>query len=200
MKKTIAGITGGIGSGKSVISRMLKAMGYPVFAADEESKKILDHDPEVRRQVIALLGSAAYAAEGSADRQFIAGIVFTDPSKLEALNQILHPVVRRHFLAWAEAQKGNLVFKEAAILFESGSYSDMDLVIGVTAPDAVRIQRVMDRDGKTEDEVRTIMNRQMPTEELISRCDFVIENDGQQLVIPQLLHILDKIRERQTAA
>lgn len=200
MKKTIAGITGGIGSGKSLVSRVVQAMGYPVYAADEESKKILDADPEVRRQVAALFGSAAYTAAGIADRGYIAGIVFADPVKLEALNRILHPLVRRHFLAWAAAQPGNVVFKEAAILFESESYRDMDIVIGVTAPEAVRIQRVMDRDGKTEAEIRAVMSRQMPTDELVKRCDFVIQNDGRQMVVPQVLHILDMIRKRQSAA
>jgi dephospho-CoA kinase len=195
MKPIQVGITGGIGSGKSVVCQVLKVLGIPVYNADEESKKILDSDEKVIEAVIHLIGPDAYVSKGCANRTYIAGVVFNHPEKLQALNAILHPAVQDHYRNWVTTHKDSaVVAKEAAIMFESGSYKDMNAVVAVTAPLEIRINRVVERDGKNRNEIQKIIERQLSQDEVVKRSDFVICNDDQQLVIPQLLQILEKIK------
>ncbi len=182
------GITGGIGSGKSTVCKIFESLGVPVFRADDISRKLLDEDADVKKQVAELLGNEVIK-NGKPDRKKIAELVFNNPDKLKGLNAIIHPKVRDSLAKWAEQQKAAFVIEEAAILFESGAYKNMDAVIVVSAPQDVRIKRVMDRDKVTEASVKERIKNQLSEEERRNRADFIIENDGKQLIIPQALEI-----------
>ena len=195
MKKLVVGITGGIGSGKSVVARIMSTLGYPVYNADDEAGNILEKDQKVIDAVKKLIGEKAYSDTGKPDRVFISSVVFNDRDKLESLNTIIHPAVQTHFMNWVEKNTSScLVFKEAAIMFESGSYKAMNRVIAVTAPQQLKISRVMERDGKTEAQVKKIIDKQLPQDELEAKSDFVIVNDENQLLIPQVIAVLDKLK------
>lgn len=195
MKPILAGITGGIGSGKSVVAKIVKTMGFRVYDADDEAGKILETDPEVKASVNNLIGEKSFLPDGSPDRQYISSVVFNEPVKLQALNSIIHPAVQLHFRNWvAKFSYNEILFKEAAIMFESGSYKEMDCVIAVFAPEQLRIQRVKLRDQKSEEQIRKIISKQLAAEELMQRSDYVIQNDEIHLVIPQVLDVLNKIR------
>lgn len=194
MNKLLIGITGGIGSGKSVIARIIKTLGFPVYDADDEAGRILETDPQVIGAVKDLIGANSFLPNGMPNRPFIASVVFNAPEKLQALNAIIHPAVHSHFHNWVkENDQSTLLFKEAAIMFESGSYKDMNYIIAVTAPKNIRITRVMIRDQKSETQVQQIINKQLAETELVKRSDFVIVNDEKQLVIPQVLSVIEKL-------
>ncbi|MCS6929919.1 MAG: dephospho-CoA kinase [Saprospiraceae bacterium] len=186
------GITGGIGSGKTTVCRLFAALGIPVYDADYWAKWLVEHDPHVREAVRTLLGDEAYDAEGRYNRSYVAQRVFSDPHLLHALNTIVHPAVERHSGNWHEQQRASgcpYTLKEAALLVESGNYRSLDALVVVTAPEAVRIQRVMQRDGLSEDAVRARMQRQMSDVEKIALADYVIVNDGHHALIPQVWKI-----------
>jgi len=194
MKPRLVGITGGIGSGKSTISKCLQTMGYLVFNADDQASIALDHNLEVVQYVKDMLGSEAYHINGKANRAFIASKVFSDSQLLKQLNTVLHPVVRNMFDDWAAAHKGEkILFKEAAILFESGANKQVDEVIGVIAPESVRLRRVMKRDNRSEKEILDIMARQMNQDELAAKCQHIIINDDHTPVMTALLELLKKL-------
>jgi len=195
MKPLQIGITGGIGSGKSIVCQALKVLGIPVYNADEASKMLLETNPDVIHSVTELLGNDAYHPDGKANRGYIAGIIFSNPDKLQGLNSILHPAVQRDYRNWVMTKTSStIVVKEAAIMFESGSHKDMDTVIVITAPDELRISRVMKRDGKSREDVQKIMTQQLSQDEVVKRSDFVIVNDNEHLVIPQILKIIGDIK------
>jgi dephospho-CoA kinase len=189
------GLTGGIGSGKSIVARIFEVLGVPVYYADEEARKLYTSDPSLKEQIIAHFGTASYV-EGQLDRKYIADIVFNDKAKLELLNSLVHPATIRNAENWLKAQTTPYAIKEAALIYESGSQRDLDLVIGVFAPASVRIQRVMARDKVSEDEVRKRMGNQLEDRILRRLCDLTIENDDRQLVIPQVLEIHQHILSR----
>lgn len=171
----IIGLTGGIGSGKSSIAKHIESLGIPVYIADTEAKKILD-TADVIAKVIALFGDDILEKD-KIDRKKIAALVFQDPEKLKKYNAIIHPEVYLHFQNWVKQHNNYpLVVKEAAILFESGSYKDCDKIILVTAPKENRIQRVMKRDAVTREAVEQRMSHQWDDETKKSMSDFVIEN------------------------
>jgi len=189
----LLGITGGIGSGKSLVSKVFSVLGVPVYEADARGKWLLNHDPEVRAQVQELLGAQVYNTEG-ADRKKIAAVVFNQPEKLEGLNQIVHPAVGRDFASWVEAhQKHPYLLKEAAILFESGANKGLDKIILVTAPEEIRLQRVQQRDAASAEEVRARMERQWTDERKIPLSDYRLINDGKTMLLPQIIHIHQSI-------
>ena len=185
------GITGGIGSGKSVVSKIFKTMGIPVFDADAVAKNIMQVDDQLKQQVIETFGKDTYK-DGVLDRKHLANIVFHDPFQLEKLNAIVHPATIRAAGEWMKKQISDYVIKEAALLFEAGTAGDLDYIIGVYAPMHVRIQRVMQRDGVTRDEVLTRMDRQISEEIKMRLCDFVVKNDGLTMLIPQVLELHEK--------
>ena len=188
------GITGGIGSGKSTVCSFFSVMGIPVFEADRVAKKLMVTDSEIREKLIRLFGSAVYLPDATIDRKFLAGIVFKDPSLLAQLNGIVHPVVRKTFFDWCEKQQSSYIIHEAAILFESGFYKMMDKTITVVTSENERIQRVMKRDGITLELVKERIKNQWSDEERIKLADFVIGNNDDQLIIPQIIEIDKKIR------
>lgn len=192
MKTKIIGLTGGIGSGKTTIAKYFETLGIPVYIADEEAKKILDL-PETAHKIAAAFGEEVLT-KGKPDRKKLAAAVFNNTKKLELLNSIIHPKVRQHFLQWVEANSNKkIVIKEAAILFESGSYKDCDAVILVTAPKEVRIQRVMQRDNTTKEEVLERMSNQWEDEKKEALSDYVITNITLESAKRQAEEIIKKI-------
>ena len=184
------GITGGIGSGKSTVCGIFSRLGIPVFNADQESKNLLDSDPALRKLIRQNFGKSIYKASGAVDRKKLAAIVFADPARLNLLNSLVHPAVKRRFSAWVSEQTNvPYVIKEAAILFESGSWKDVDHVVTVLSPRELRISRVMQRDGIARSLVEERMSHQMSEEEKVKRSGSVIYNDEKKMVLPQVLKL-----------
>ena len=188
------GITGGIGSGKSVVSGLFCVMGIPVYNADAESKRIVNEDPEVRAELVSLFGPAIFGAEGQLDKQMLAGFIFTDKEYLLQVNGIIHPAVSRDFFAWSNLQGASIVAIESAILFDSGFDRLVDVAINVSAPTDQCLNRVMLRDDLSRQEVLNRMNNQMTDIQRISLADYSILNDGIHPIIPQVTQILDLLR------
>ncbi|MCO5260071.1 MAG: dephospho-CoA kinase [Crocinitomicaceae bacterium] len=174
------GITGGIGSGKSKVCQLIEELGYPVYYSDVESKKIVNAHPKVRQQLIALLGEDVYL-NNELNRPFLASKIFNNDFLREKVNQIIHPIVQFEFKKWLETQNNSIVFNEAAIMIEVGTYKELDFIVLVTAPEELKIKRVMERDGVTKEEVVLRMSKQLSDEEKIKYADFVIYNDGASL-------------------
>lgn len=193
------GVTGGIGSGKTTVCRIFETLGIPVYYADHWAKWLIEHDPELRQGIIGLFGPEAYTGDGAYNRTYVAGRVFADKKLLQSLNALVHPCVEAHSRAWHEQQRGTgcpYTLREAALLVESGGYRFLDALIVVTAPEELRIRRVMERDGMNEDAVRARLQNQMPEAEKVALADFVIHNDGQRALIPQVLAIHRVLLER----
>ena len=189
----IIGLTGGIGSGKSVVAKVFATLGIPVFNADEEAKKIMQESPLIKAKLMEQFGADIYDASGL-QKEKLAGIVFNDPFQLQLLNAIVHPITIQAAKDWAAKQNSPYVIKEAALIFESGSADGLFKVIGVTAPLTIRKQRVMQRDGITKDQVEARMRNQISDTIKMRLCDYVIQNDNQHMVIPQVLEIDKAIR------
>ena len=187
------GITGGIGSGKSVVSRLFAILGAPVYDSDSRARWLMEHDARLRTQLRAAFGAAAYNAAGQLDRPFLARTVFADPARLAQLNELVHPRVGDDFAAWSDVQQVGgqaYVLKEAALLYESGAYRQLDRIITVAAPLALRQARVLARDPhRTAADVQHIISRQLPEEEKLARADYVVDNDETQLLLPQALRL-----------
>ena len=190
---TMIGLTGGIGSGKSVVAKVFATLGIPVFNADEEAKRIMQTSAEIKTKLIEQFGSDIYNAHGL-DKEKLAAIVFNDPYQLQLLNAIVHPVTIQAAKDWAAKQNSLYVIKEAALIFESGAADGLFKVIGVTAPLSLRTYRVMQRDGITKDQVDARMRNQISDTIKMRLCDYVIDNNNQQMVLPQVLEIDKAIR------
>lgn len=188
------GITGGIGSGKTTVCKVFRVLGIPVFEADTTAKQLMNTDAELRKKLIGLFGTAVYQPDQTIDRKYLAGIVFTNPSLLAQLNELVHPVVRKAFEEWYLIQHSPYVLHEAAILFESGFYRMMDKTITVVTSEKQRIERVVKRDRLTVELVKQRMKNQWSDDEKIKLADFVIGNNDRELIIPQIVEIDKKIR------
>jgi dephospho-CoA kinase len=186
------GVTGGIGSGKSTVCAIFKCLEVPVFNADETGRRLLSEDSDVIGQVQHIFGKEVLVG-GKPDRQKIAEIVFTDPEKLAQLNVVIHPAVRKSFNDWADKQTSLYVIDEAAILFETGIYKQLDFTVLVTAPEQLRIQRVMQRDGMDEASVRSRMKNQWSDEDKRKTASFVIINDDINPLLPRVMEIHNAI-------
>lgn len=187
------GITGGIGSGKSTVCAVFETLGIPVYYADAETKKLYTQNSGLKAEIVKAFGPDVYF-NGQLDRAKLAAMVFSNKEKLDQLNHIVHPFVLQDFENWCKLHETkHYVIKEAAIMFESGSYKQMDVIIGVVAPEEIRIQRTMKRDGLSREEVVQRINKQMPTDELIKRCRFVVENSGNDSLIIQVLNLHKKL-------
>ena len=189
----VVGLTGGIGSGKSTIAKAFAALGIAVFNSDEQAKALIATDTQVKERIIAAFGEEAYQ-NGEYNRAYIAQIVFNNSEKLAILNGIVHPALAEYFKQWAKKQTSPYVLKEAAILFESGSYKDCDYIITVTAPEEVRIARVMARDHCTEAQVRARMAQQWSDAQRIALSDAVIENVDLESAKEQVKRINEELR------
>lgn len=169
------GLTGGIGSGKTTIAKMFEELGVSVYISDKEAQNLIETDTRIKSKIKSSFGELAYV-NGRYNRAYIAEIVFKQRNKLQEINDIVHPEVAKHFAQWKALQKSPYVIKESAILFESGAYRDCDFIITVTAPEAERIRRVIERDGVTENSVRERMQNQWSDERKIGLSDEVIDN------------------------
>ncbi len=197
MKKTLQiGLTGGIGSGKSTVAKMFETLGVPVYYADDRSKFILQNNPSVKEKIVKEWGGAVLDATGKIDKKALAGMVFSQADELKKLNAILHPLVALDYLQWFSQQHDvPYVIKEAAILIESGSYKNCDKIIMVVAPESVAIARVIQRDAVSAEQVKQRIANQMAPEEKIKFATFVIHNDAQKMLIPQVLEIHHQIEK-----
>ena len=194
------GITGGIGSGKSTVCRIFSTLGVPVYEADLRARRLMNTHPEIIREVKELLGAESYLPDGKLNRAFVGNEVFSDESKLTQLNQIVHPRTAEDFETWyskiSPDTPWKFVVKEAAILFESGAYQHTDFVIQIYAPKRMRMQRVAQRDSLSPDQVLKRMDKQWPESQKLLLADQVIYNDGQHLVIPQVLRLAQSLQQR----
>jgi dephospho-CoA kinase len=181
----IVGITGGIGSGKSTVCEVFKAFGVAVFHADDEAKRVYDDFPEVLEKVRGIFGSEVFH-HGKLNKSALAVSAFGSPEKLKQLNALVHPYVAHKFKVWMSDQSGPYVLREAAILIESGSYKDCSEIILVTAPMEVRMSRITKRGGINPEQIKQRMQNQMTDEERLPYADYVINNDGKELILPQI--------------
>jgi dephospho-CoA kinase len=189
------GLTGGIGSGKSMVSSLLEVMNIPVYVADTESKRLVDSSPSIRSRLIALLGESIYTGD-KVDRKRLAACIFQDAACLQQVNAIIHPEVNRHFLDWAARQTVALCAIETAILFESGFDRCVDCSLMVYAPLEMRIGRVILRDGLSCEEALARINSQLSDELKKNYADYIIYNDGRQALLPQVAAILGRLTAR----
>ncbi|GET24766.1 dephospho-CoA kinase [Prolixibacter sp. NT017] len=186
------GVTGGIGSGKSTICEIFRLLGAPVYEADAEAKKLQDENQDIKKGLINLFGSFIYFENGKLDRKKLADFIFSNKSLLKEVNELVHPVVHAHYEHWLTVNgRAPYIIYEAAILFESGFYKNMDEIILVTAPEETRIARVVSRDKLTYEQVKKRIQNQWPEEEKRKLADYIIENNNSNLVIPQVVE-LDK--------
>ena len=188
------GLTGGMGSGKTTVSKIFSILGIPVFYADEAAKTIMNENAALKKGIINLFGKEAYTND-ILNRKYISGIVFNDKFKLEQLNALVHPVTIAAADEWANAQSSAYIIKEAALMFESPAAANLDYVIGVYAPQHLRLQRVMNRDNVSREAVLARMNNQLDETIKMKLCDFVIINDEQTAVLPQVLELHKKFLE-----
>ena len=190
MKKI--GLTGGIGVGKTYVSKIFKQMGIPIFNADEQAKKCMVEDANLKAAVQLAFGENMYLEE-VLQKEALAKIVFNNSEALAKLNALVHPVVKQKFEDWSTLQSTSMVIKEAAILFESDAHLDLDAVVCVGAPKQLRIARVQKRDASSVEQIESRMSKQMPQAEKEELSDFLIVNDEVQLLLPQVLAIITEI-------
>ena len=186
------GLTGGIGSGKSTIAQIFEVLGIPVYYADVAAKRLMNENAELRSAVTTIFGEQAYANK-ILDRKYISSIVFSDPAKLELLNAIVHPATKKDGEAWMQQQTSPYAIHEAALIFEAKVSERLDCVIGVSSPLELRIKRSMERDKVSHDEVLKRMEQQLDEDIKMSKSDYVLINDEQQLLIPQVLELHEKL-------
>lgn len=185
------GLTGGIGSGKTTVARIFEVLGVPVYYADITAKRLMNEDESLSLALQDAFGKEIYA-DGKLERKLLAEKVFNDEKKLQLLNSIVHPLTIQDAEKWVKEQTSSYIIKEAALLFESGSNKALDFVIGVSAPLQLRMERAIARDNVTREQVTARMNKQMDEAKKMDLCDFVIINDEQQMLIPQVLELHQK--------
>lgn len=185
------GLTGGIGSGKTTVAKVFETLGIPVYYADDKARYLMNTNPELKTSLVQHFGNEVYK-DGKLDRKYLASVVFNNKEKLELLNSLIHPVTISDAEDWMNKQTSPYTIKEAALLFESGAAEKLDYIIGVYAPQHIRVKRVMDRDNLPVEEVMKRISRQIDEEMKMKLCNFVIINNDQQLVIPQVLELHKK--------
>ncbi len=189
------GLTGGIGSGKSTVAKIFKYMGYPVYIADTEASRLINTSTEIRQEITQLFGEDIYC-NGMLDKEKMAGIIFENKEALQNINHIVHPRVMEDFKQWCTRQKSQMVLFESAILYEASLNSFFKHVICVTAPEEVRIQRVIARDHTTQEKVRDRIHNQMSETEKVRQADFIVTNDGLKALLPQVIGIIQEINNK----
>jgi len=190
-KPYLVGITGGIGSGKSIVTKIFSLLGAPIYDADTRAKWLMENDEELVNSIKKAFSENAYLENGKLNRPWLASEVFSNPEKTELINSLVHPRVGEDGKQWiSENSNHPYLIKEAALMFESGSYKEMDVIVAVYAPERIRIRRVLLRDvQRSSEDVKNIIARQMPDEEKKNKADAVIFNDDQRLVIPQVISL-----------
>jgi dephospho-CoA kinase len=191
------GLTGGIGSGKTLVCQIYEKLGVSVYYADRAARELMNTDADLIAGIRAMFGEKAYGKDGL-NRQYLAGLVFGDHEKLAGLNSLVHPAVQKDFIRWTKLQSGSpYVLEEAAILFESGASAGMDLTVLVYAPEELRISRVMKRDGVERQDVLRRMEHQLSEEEKLERADHVLINDGTRMLLPQVIELHNMVLNRE---
>lgn len=185
---TKIGITGGIGTGKTVVCKIFETFGIPVYYSDQRAKYLMENDKNLIRQITENFGQV-YTKDGKLNRKKLAQIIFNDKNKLQTINQIVHPAVKADFLLWSKKQQTPYVIKESALLFESKQYTDLDYIVTVWAPLELRIIRTMQRDNISRQKVIERINNQLDDQVKIYRSDFLIINDEQTALLPQILNL-----------
>ena len=191
------GLTGGIGSGKTTVAHIFELLKIPVYYADDAAKKMMNEDEILKHEIIKHFGEESYL-DGKLNRPYLAKTVFSDPQKILLINSIIHPATIADAEKWFETQNSSYAIKEAALIFEANAEKNLDLVIGVSSPLEIRLQRAMKRDGTTRASVEKRMQHQMNESEKMERCDFVIINDEVELLIPQVIAIHEKLLQNLT--
>ena len=186
------GLTGGIGSGKSMVARLFEKLGIPVYYADVEAKRLMNSSHDIRQKIMAVFGREAYI-DDTLNRKYIASVVFDNKEKLSRLNEIVHPATILDSEEWMQHQRTPYAIKEAALVFESHIDQYLDYVIGVSAPVGLRTRRIMARDSITEEGVESRMQNQLDEKEKMRRCHFVLLNDESRLLMPQVLELHGKL-------
>ncbi|MBK9318971.1 MAG: dephospho-CoA kinase [Bacteroidetes bacterium] len=192
-----AGVTGGIGSGKSIVCHLFSILGIPVYNADHSAKMLMESDERLKKEIKVLMGTASYFDDGSLNRSYMAAQVFKNEQLLQELNLLVHPAVMNDYMTWLKDKgKSPYTLLEAAIMIETGIHKELDAVIVVDAPELLRISRVKRRDHRSEEEIKEIISRQWRSEERIKYASFVVENDDKNPVIPQVLEIDNILRRK----
>ena len=189
------GITGGIGSGKTFVCHILEKLGYPVFYSDKEAKKLMNENLDLIIKIKKLLGNKAYL-NGIIDKSFIAQKIFETPTLRNELNAIVHPEVYLAFEKWCKSQDSKLVFNESALLFETESYKRFDKTILITSNISIKIERIKKRDLLDEIEIKHRINSQLADKIKLKLADFVIENNEDKLLLPQLIHAINQLETK----
>ena len=187
------GLTGGIGSGKSTIAKIIATLGYPVYISDFKASELINRDEEIKNHLIELFGKDIYQPDGNLDKKRLAGIIFNDKEAIKQVNGIVHPAVTRDFMEWCSAQRRPLLFFESAILFEAKLENLFDYIILITTDLETRVERVISRDSTTREKVIERINNQMPDEIKQTKSDFVIYNNNDDKVIKQILSIIHQL-------
>lgn len=187
-------VTGNMGSGKSVVSRMLNIMGVPVYDCDSRAKALMQSDASLTASLKRAFGNECYNADGSLNKPWLAARIFTDKDNVARINALVHPRVKEDFISWAEACGSDIVAVESAVLYESGMVDCVDRVLVVYASEGVMIERVMNRSGLTRSQVLSRLQNQMPADELLLLSDYSLCNDGNCPVLPVLVDIVNELR------
>lgn len=195
-KPIIIGVTGGIGSGKSYICRIISSLGFPVYNCDAEAKKLMNTNKHIINSLKQLIGENSYDSEGNLNKPIIAQFLFANEENAHKINSVVHPVVKEDFRSWASAQNADLIFMESAILFESGFNDVVDNVITITAPPETRIERTIRRDNTTREQVIARMNQQMQDEERVRLSDYIICNNTNDNVEQQIKTIIETLNKQ----
>lgn len=192
------GITGGIGAGKSLVANIFRTFGIPVYNSDAEAKRLMNEDPYLKEQIIDLFGHEAYS-NNNLNRNYLNEVVFKNHENLSRMNKLVHPAVIKDYNSWLTKYKGkSMTIKEAALLFESNSYKDLDYTILVSAPKSIRIGRVLLRDAnRSREDIENIIENQMSESRKKKLSDFIIINDGERMVIPQVLEIYESLTQNE---
>ena len=192
----IIGVTGGIGSGKSVVASLLRLMEVPVYDCDSRAKQLMGESSTLREALVEAVGAEVYDADGKLDRRYLASYMFGHAERVAMVNGIVHPAVRADFRLWAQQLGKEVVAVESAILYEAGMEADVDAVWLVHAPQEVRLQRAAQRDASSEEAIRNRMQSQRSEQEYLSRADKVVHNDGQHSLIEQVGRLLREILDK----
>ena len=190
------GITGGIGSGKTTVCKIVESLGYPVYYADDRGRYLTDNDPDILQRIRAHFGKKVFNNDDTLNRAALSKIVFINPEELEILNGIVHPVINTDYQNWKAQQNSKLVFKEAAIMFETGMYKELEFVICVMAPEELRIKRVMTHKNMSRQDVENRIANQWNDKQRLALAEAIIYADDEQLVTPQLTAIISRLEKR----
>jgi dephospho-CoA kinase len=194
------GITGGIGAGKSTVTQIFSILGIPVYHSDDRAKWLMANDPNLSQAIKQEFGAESFLPDGSINRIYLSEKIFNDREKIAKINSLVHPVVFEDFLSWTTAQNSPYVLKEAALIFETGGHKQLDFTINVSSPLKIRMARILLRDEhRSEEQVNHIINHQMPDEEKNALADAVIKNTDNKLLIPQVLHLHEKLIKQAAA-